>query len=147
MPRKTKQPIPTKTQKIIPSQSKFAFSILDGIVLVIFIAVAVLVGMRIHEKNTGEVAGQETTTSAQSAESIKLQGVDGVSAYDLLAKDHKVGADKTDFGVFVNSIDGVSNSDSKYWIYYVNGQIGEVAADKYVTKEGDEIEWRYQTLE
>ena len=38
-----------------------------------------------------------------------------------------------------------TNSDQG-WIYIVNGQMGDVAADKYILKEGDRIEWKLTTV-
>ena len=50
-----------------------------------------------------------------------------------------------DFGVFVESIDGYKNgADNKYWQYWVNDKLGEVAADKKQVKDGDKIEWRFE---
>ncbi len=44
---------------------------------------------------------------------------------------------------FVDSIAG-AGGDGKFWIYYVNGVMGEVGADKKVVGEGDIIEWRLE---
>lgn len=50
-----------------------------------------------------------------------------------------------DFGVFVESIDGYKNgTDNKYWQYWVNDKLGEVAADKKQVKDGDKIEWKFE---
>lgn len=49
------------------------------------------------------------------------------------------------YGVFVKSIDGVlGGKDNKYWMYYVNGKSGEVAADKKEVNPGDKIEWKFE---
>ncbi len=50
-----------------------------------------------------------------------------------------------DFGVFVKSINALESSNEKAWIYFVNGESGQVAADKMDLKEGDLVEWRYIT--
>ncbi|MBZ9572607.1 DUF4430 domain-containing protein [Patescibacteria group bacterium] len=48
-------------------------------------------------------------------------------------------------GVFVESIDGLKNgTEDKYWQYFVNDKLGEVAADRRTIKEGDKIEWRFE---
>jgi len=50
-----------------------------------------------------------------------------------------------EFGVFIESIAGVKNgTDNKYWQYYVNSKLGEVAADKKEVKTGDKVEWRFE---
>ena len=47
-------------------------------------------------------------------------------------------------GVMINSINGLKATDKEFWLYSVNGQSGEVAADKFSTKTGDEIKWEYK---
>lgn len=50
------------------------------------------------------------------------------------------------FGVFIESIMGIENGKKigeKYWQYWINGKLGEVAADKKEIKAGDEVEWKY----
>lgn len=50
-----------------------------------------------------------------------------------------------DMGIFVESIAGLENgTKGKYWQYWVNDKLGEVAADKKKVKEGDKIEWRFE---
>ncbi len=52
-----------------------------------------------------------------------------------------------DFGVFVESIKGVKNGDEgKYWQYYINGVLGDVAADKKILKKDDRVEWRFEMV-
>jgi len=49
-----------------------------------------------------------------------------------------------DFGIFVESINGKVSGSDMAWIYYVNGQSGSVAADKYLLKPTDKVEWKYE---
>ena len=52
-----------------------------------------------------------------------------------------------DFGVFIESIAGIKNGDDgKYWQYYINNTLGDVAADKKVLEEGDKLEWRFEEV-
>lgn len=48
-----------------------------------------------------------------------------------------------DFGVFVKSVGGKESSAEAAWIYYVNGQSGQVAADLMKVNPGDTVEWKY----
>ena len=48
-----------------------------------------------------------------------------------------------DFGIFVKSINGFESGADKSWIYFVNGQSGQVAADLYKLKPGDVVDWKY----
>ena len=51
------------------------------------------------------------------------------------------------FGVFIESIVGIKNGDDgKYWQYYINGTLGDVAADKKELKAGDKVEWRFEKV-
>jgi len=55
--------------------------------------------------------------------------------------------DYGEYGVFVESIAGIKNGDDgKYWQYYINNILGDVAADKKVLVEEDEIEWRFEEV-
>ena len=48
-------------------------------------------------------------------------------------------------GVFVKSIDGLEGgTDDKWWQYWVNDKLGEVAADKKMVEPGDKIEWKFE---
>ncbi|MBU7014499.1 MAG: DUF4430 domain-containing protein [Theionarchaea archaeon] len=49
-------------------------------------------------------------------------------------------------GGFVTSINGIEQNPSEniYWIYYVNGELGQVGAADYVVEEGDEITWKLE---
>jgi len=50
-----------------------------------------------------------------------------------------------EMGIFVKSISGAEGgTDDKWWQYWVNGNLGEVAADKKEIKAGDIIEWRFE---
>jgi len=50
-----------------------------------------------------------------------------------------------EMGVFVESINGLKGgTDNKWWQYWVNGKLGEKAADKKQVKAKDIIEWRFE---
>ncbi len=50
---------------------------------------------------------------------------------------------------FVVSIDGVSNDAAQglWWQYWVDGQLGPVAANKYQLQSNDSIQWRREPSE
>ncbi|MEK7104016.1 MAG: DUF4430 domain-containing protein [Patescibacteria group bacterium] len=49
-----------------------------------------------------------------------------------------------EMGILVESIGGMVNGqDNKYWQYWVNDILGEVAADKKFLKSGDKVEWKF----
>lgn len=49
-------------------------------------------------------------------------------------------------GFFVESINGMKNSMSMNWVYYINGSYATVGISGYTLKEGDTIEWKYEKL-
>jgi len=69
------------------------------------------------------------------------------SLLEELAKENNFPIETTFYpgvGVFIESIDGVKGgTDNKWWQYWVNNKLGEVAVDKKEVKPGDEVEWRF----
>ncbi|MCP4686083.1 MAG: DUF4430 domain-containing protein [bacterium] len=49
-------------------------------------------------------------------------------------------------GAFVKAIDSVENAGGYFWLYSVNDSAGKVAADKYLTSDGDVVEWHYRSI-
>ncbi len=50
-------------------------------------------------------------------------------------------------GILVQSIDNLAGGDEgRYWQYYINGSLGQVAADKQALKAGDSLEWRFEKV-
>jgi len=75
---------------------------------------------------------------------------EGMTAFSLLKE--KVGElnlnleTKTyDMGVFIETIgDKKNGQDEKYWMYYVNGELSMIAADKKELNPGDKIEFKFE---
>src|SRR5690606_2087024 len=92
-------------------------------------------------------ASQQTNEPAEKAESnlVKYDGQEGKTALELLKENADVVTETASFGEFVDSINGVKGGDGgKYWIFYVNGEVAQVGAGEYKTKDGDKIEWRFE---
>jgi len=75
---------------------------------------------------------------------------EGMTAFDLL-QDGGEGLNLTlkvktyDMGVFVEMIGVKENGeDEKYWMYYINGELPMVAADKQELKPGDKVEFKFE---
>ncbi len=50
-----------------------------------------------------------------------------------------------DFGVLIEAIgDKKNGEDGKYWMYYVNGEMPVVAADKKEIRLGDKVEFKFE---
>jgi len=70
------------------------------------------------------------------------------SLLEALSQREKFEVDSTfykEMGIFVETIDAMKNGiEGKYWQYFVNDKLGEVAADKKTIKESDQVEWRFE---
>jgi len=50
-----------------------------------------------------------------------------------------------DIGVMIESIDSKKNGEGgKYWMYYVNGVLPMISADKNILKVGDKVELKFE---
>ena len=73
---------------------------------------------------------------------------DGLTAFDILEKaanDNNIVLERQqyDFGIFVKSIEEFESTADMAWIYFVNGESGQVAADQHILNAGDIVEWKY----
>lgn len=81
--------------------------------------------------------------------SLEFDYEEGITAYSLLEKYSKeksveIITKKYDFGVFVEQIGDAPSTSEMAWIYYVNNESANVAADTYILKPGDKVEWKYE---
>jgi len=44
----------------------------------------------------------------------------------------------------INSINGVESTESKYWIFYINGKTASVGADQQYVEDGDIIKFKFE---
>jgi len=72
-----------------------------------------------------------------------VSALEALLAGGVLEQGMEVAAKEYELGTLVESIGDYSNSSEKAWIYFVNDQAGEVAADKYRLQAGDVVEWRF----
>lgn len=75
---------------------------------------------------------------------VSYQGEDGKNALELLKKHVDVKTKTSSFGEFVESINGENGGGKKYWTFYINGEMAQVGAGSYQTKDSDKIEWKLQ---
>ena len=96
-------------------------------------------------KNLGEndtLTFESITTSESTAYGILLGG-QMQGSYSVTATTHY------EFGLFVESIAGwgtcgnCQDEDGFYWLYSVNDNNGDAAANRKVISDGDVVEWNY----
>lgn len=82
-----------------------------------------------------EITLEESEHTAFSA----LQKAAEIMNYDLVTE-------QFDFGIFVKSVNGYESDTQKAWLYFVNGQSGDIAADQKQLQPGDTVSWRYADI-
>lgn len=68
----------------------------------------------------------------------------GETVFDALSKVAKVEYNfYPGLGKFVTSIDNLGQTQTAWWLYYVNGTLASIAADRYGLMDGDNVLWKY----
>ncbi len=83
-------------------------------------------------------------TSNANGTIVSYEGIEGETALDLLKSGAEVITQESSFGEFVSAINGVEQTDTEFWLYYVNDEAASVGAGEYITKGGDKVEWRLE---
>ena len=141
-----------------------------NIFIVAAIIIIIIIGgwLIFSNKESQSVPQNETEISQQSQENLKekinliidssegdlktfeVEFNEGMTAFDLLKQEtEKLGltlkAKSYDMGVFIEAIGNrEGGEDGKYWLYYVNGEMPQVAADKQEIKAGDKVEFKFE---
>jgi hypothetical protein len=117
--------------------------------LIIIIAI-VLVGSGIiggiYYKNNQEKTDSSSSSEESTSTAIEYNGAEGMSALNLLLELAEVKYENSEVGAYVTEINGLANTDNEFWLYSVNDEQAMVAADKYITKDGDKIKWEYKGM-
>lgn len=93
----------------------------------------------------------EIDASAAEGETLILGAEldEGATAYDALVEvADDVNASETDYGIYVQGINGLAEGDygsMSGWLYSVNGETAEVGCSEYVLEDGDVVIWTYTT--
>lgn len=74
---------------------------------------------------------------------------EGATAYDaLVAAADDVNASDSDYGMYVQGINGLAGGDfgdMSGWMFEVNGEMAEVGCSEYELADGDVVTWLYVT--
>ncbi len=136
--------------------------IIIGIGIIIFIGSWLLFSdnswqPNIKEKENSsvlETAEKEATLIINDGEkelkTFEIKFVEGETAFGLLKNkteelDITLKTKTYDIGTMIEAIGDKENGQGgKYWLYYVNGQMPMVAADKNELKSGDKVEFKFE---
>ncbi|MFA6512009.1 MAG: DUF4430 domain-containing protein [Patescibacteria group bacterium] len=110
--------------------------------LILLFALAPLGEITVPVTGNAEITEQPELPNAIAT--IEYKGEEGKNAFQLLEEQHDVAFEQFDFGVLVNSIDGQEANENHFWLFYVNGEQGQVGADVYETKNDDTVLWRLE---
>lgn len=89
---------------------------------------------------------QSVSSSVEQSKLISYDGEDGKTAYDILQSKYSVEASTGSYGVMVSSINGLKATSTEFWLYSVNGEQPDKAADQFMTRSGDKITWEYKGM-
>ena len=101
---------------------------------------------------TVHLAQKEIAVIVDFGNGRKIEGgVEAVNAYEALAnlakmRDIIVSVKQYKFGVLVETIDDLTNSNVAAWGYSVNGKIGQIAADYHLVNPSDTVLWEYKRI-
>ena len=137
-------------------KSFFLILILIFSIPIIFLLNTDIIPFNNEDENNNVVEDFEKEISVSlkiiSGENEKKYKLDNISeestVFDILKESIEIEYNNNySYGVFVESINGIKNGDDgKYWQYYINNTLGDVAADKKILKEGDNVEWRFEKV-
>ena len=98
-----------------------------------------------------QVLGEQTTQEEQLLEEendpyyVAYNGQEGKTALELLREKATIKTQTSSYGEYVEEINEIkSGVNGKYWIFYVDGRMGEVGADQHQTTSDELIEWRFE---
>lgn len=105
-----------------------------------------------NPETTNEINATITIDFGNGTEDTYKIKTTNTTAYDFLIEAAKIGGydiKTTYYGIYdsllVESISNIENGqDNKYWIYYINGESGSIAADKQIIENNDLIEWKFE---
>jgi hypothetical protein len=131
-----------------------AFNVKTKVIAGVFVLVAATTGVLAWVSQPNEqpkVASSQTSVQKPAASSavvradyVSYPGQDGKNALELLKSHTKVQTKSSSFGDMVVAINGKDGANKKYWTFYINGEMAQVGAGAYTTKNADKIEWKLQ---
>lgn len=127
-------------------QRRIKLSLLSGFLFVIILGA--MVYSTKENKAVRELPVSPTPVATSRGElpheTVAYNGRNGVDALTLLKERSSVEQDSTGMVIAINQRKA-ETSKKEFWSFFVNGKMAEVGPADYVTKDGDQIEWRIQT--
>lgn len=119
-------------------------------ILNFFMAFAIIAPLAIPSGFLGcsdsKTAKMSHSASAETQDSlvVELRGQTGKTVFDITQEKYCINYKKMPGGIFVKAIDSIESNGNFAWVYSVNGIMAQVASDKYITNDTDEIIWHFR---
>lgn len=129
------------TSTVRTKERETNFNLMNAVAIVAVVIIVAFVAYLASGKNSST-----SPTPVKSVPTINYDCNANQNALALLKEKNTIETQDSSYGVFVDSINAQTNTDDSFWIFYVNGEMGMVAPDKYTCKDGDKIEWRFEKV-
>lgn len=119
--------------------------ILSSVLFVLLLTGCSSVANDTQNTSQSEVVASSPEVLPQTTLELEAE-IDGQLVADLTESRHQVEYKEYDFGVMVESIDGLRADSNHYWALYVNDEYGEAGAKQLKVNQGDRIKWVYEEI-
>ena len=112
-------------------------------VLVVSVGGTIFVLREVH--SSPRPAASTPAPAQQSDNLVHFSAEPDKSVLEQLTGKAVVETKDSQYGLYVDSINGKKNGDGgKYWVFYVDGKLASIGAGEYITKGGENIEWKFE---
>jgi hypothetical protein len=88
------------------------------------------------------IATSACEREVRELDAYTIVATDSGTVFSETKEQYIVVYDSTAQGIFVKSIDSVSQTNRAYWIYEVNSKPANIASNRYRVEPGDTVRWR-----
>jgi len=123
------------------------FGISNVVAIIVFVSILALAGFysaKYAKPATTTNSNAGATPTVETQQTFDYDCPEGQTALAALKDKATVQAQDSSYGVLVDSINDKANTDDQFWMFYVNGELSQIAPDQYNCKPGDKVEWRYE---
>jgi len=120
--------------------------LLFGIVIIVILSLVVTMNI---PTTTGkeEITVYLTVDYGSSTTREALKVLNQTTVFDALNQTHNVQYKEYSIGLFIISIDNVTQNSTHSWLYFVNGEPPMISADNYHLNNNDEVLFKFVSNE
>lgn len=120
--------------------------LLAGVLVIAIVALGSMRLVQITGSSASAGGSQEVQVVIDDGSKVSTQKVilnPRETAFDALKRVATVDYEMKAPSVFITKINGVSQNENHYWMYFVNEKMPQVGCDYYYPVSGDVIKFRY----